>query len=121
MRLIQEAAGDGTPNEITMTAVRNVAAALHKGIRKDQDGSRHYLDRIKSCGANLEGLIRSAFFKIIKGVSNYLAHADQSFVLELLSCLDWTFKARDYEELQEMTVFKLLHTGVPRQLKAAAG
>ena len=53
-----------------------MAAALSKGIRQDSDESCHYLNRIKSCGNHLQSLIRKSFFKIVKGVSDYLAHAD---------------------------------------------
>ena len=30
-------------------------------------------------------------------------------MLELLSCLDWSFKARDFDKLLELGVFKLLN------------
>ena len=48
-----------------MMAIRNVAAALNKGIRQEKSilqqnetSNYHYLDGIKSCGTNLESLIR---------------------------------------------------------------
>ena len=112
--LIQQTHADKEPNQTTIMAIRNVAAALNTSIRKDCEDSCHYLTKIRGCSSNLEVLIRKSFFKIIKGVSNYLAHVDKNVVLELLSCFDWDFKARDFDDLREMTVFKLLHTGVPR-------
>ena len=100
-------------------AIRNCAAALNKGIRQDQNDTRfHYLDNIKSCGDNLQSLIRAAFFNVIQNISNYFTYADKSFLLELLSCIDWNFKARDFENLLDLKVFKLLHTGIPRQIES---
>ena len=39
-------------------------------------------------------------------------------MLELLSCLDWNFKARDFENLLDLKVFKLLHSGVPNKVES---
>ena len=39
----------------------------------------------------------------------------------MLSCLDWSFKARDFEELLALKAFKLLHTGVNRKLEDSDG
>lgn len=100
---------------------RNVAAALNQGIRKDNGKRSHYLDRIRSCGERLESLIRSTFFSIVKGISDNFVHADISCLMELLSCLDWSFKARDFENLYDLKVFKLLHTGVPRKVTEENG
>ena len=97
MLLIDAASADDVPNETTIMAVRNVAAALSIGIRRDSDESCHYLDNIKSCGEKVEDLIRQSFFKIIQGVSRYLAYTNESSIIELLSCFDWGFKARDFE------------------------
>ena len=57
----------------------------------------------------------------MSGISAYFAHADKSNLLELLSCLDWSFKARDFEKLLDLKVFKLLHSGVPKQVEAEEG
>ena len=57
----------------------------------------------------------------MSGISDYFAHADKNFLLELLSCLDWSFKARDFENLLDLKVFKLLHTGVSKKVEAEEG
>ena len=41
--------------------------------------------------------------------------------MELLSCLDWSFKARDFENLIDLKVFKLLHTGVAIKVTTEEG
>ena len=109
-------------------AVRNVAAALSMGIRTsqyslatDESASSHYLDNVKSCGSRLEVLIRESFFKVVSGISGYFVHAESAHMLELLSCLDWSFKARDFEQLLDLKVFKLLHSGVARQVEGEEG
>lgn len=103
-----------------MMTVRNCAAALYKGIGTGYGESRlHYLDNIMSCGNNLQTLIRTSFFSVVKEISNYLQYAEKDYLLELLSCLDWSFKARDFEDLLDLKVFKLLHTGVPKKLESS--
>jgi len=41
--------------------------------------------------------------------------------MELLSCLDWSFKARDFESLIDLKVFKLIHTGVATKVTTEDG
>ena len=76
------------------------------------------MDGIRSCGAHLESLIRTSFFNVVHNVSSYFVHADREELIKLLSCLDWSFKARDFEDLLSLKAFKLLHTGVNRKLEA---
>lgn len=123
MKLICTSTDMSAPTSDTKMQVRNVVAALNKGIRSNDDeyADCHYLDGIKSCGDNLQELIRTCFFSVIQGVSDFFPHAEKSFILELLSCLDWNFKARDFENLMQLKVFKLLHTGVPKAITASAG
>lgn len=121
MKLIMISQNKEKPETKTMEAVQNVAAALNFGIRSDFEPQSHYMDGIKSCGAHLETLIRSSFFNVVKGVSDFFRHASKSQLLNLLSCLDWSFKARDFEDLLSLKAFKLLHTGVNRKLEAADG
>ena len=112
-----------------MLAIRNVAAALNKGIRQQRDilqkdsadASYHYLDSVKNCGSHLEVLIRKSFFNVVSGISDYFIHAEKTYMLELLSCLDWSFKARDFQNLLDLKVFKLLHSGVSKQVQVEEG
>ena len=121
LSIIERCQKDEKPNDGVILAIRNVAAALSKGIRheksifaSDDKVSYHYLDNIKNCGSNLEVLIRDSFFSVVSGISEYFKHANKDHMLELLSCLDWSFKARDFENLLNMKVFKLLHSGVSK-------
>lgn len=86
------------PCQDSLMAVRNVTAALHFGIRLPMqlNGQSHYLDGISSCGESQEGLIRASFFNVLQGVSDFFTHVGKSELLELVSCLDWSFKARDF-------------------------
>lgn len=79
------------------------------------------MDGIRSCGAHLESLIRKSFFNVVHGVAGYFTHADETELLNLLSCLDWSFKARDFDDLLSLKAFKLLHTGVNRKLESIDG
>ena len=56
-------------------------------------------------------LIRSSFFSVLKSIAGYFAYATNNHKeLEgLLSCVDWSFKARDFEDLLKLEVFQLLH------------
>ena len=58
---------------------------------------------------------------MVRGISDYFVYADQTFLMELLSCLDWSFKARDFENLLDLKVFKLLHTGVAAKVTTEDG
>jgi len=98
------------PQYDSVMAVRNVCAALHFGVRNR--GERHYLEGISCCGEQVETMIRASFFNVLEGISNYFKFVNKKELGELLSCLDWSFKARDFENILKLKVFKLLHTGV---------
>ena len=72
------------------------------------------MDNVKSCGSAIELLIRESFFNVVQGISKYFVHAEQNHMLELLSCLDWNFKARDFDKLLDLGVFKLLNQGISK-------
>ena len=58
---------------------------------------------------------------MVQGISKYFIHADRKHMLELLSCLDWNFKARDFDKLLDLGVFKLLNQGVSKQVQGEEG
>ena len=79
------------------------------------------MNDIRSCGSHIESLIRKSFFNILSCVSSYFNHANKQTLLSLLSCLDWNYKARDFENLLSLKVFNLLHTGVKRKVETTDG
>jgi len=72
----------------------------------------HYLDKIESCGNNVEQFMRNSFFKAIRAVLAMIQRTrSKETVIRLLDSLQWRFLGRDHAMIHDSQIFKVLRDG----------
>jgi len=98
--------------ELPNDSVGDVTNWMVSGIRNGTNSLSHYLNNIQGCGNHIEFQIRTHFFSVLKSILAKLKKTkDEKEAIRLLDALQWKFQGRDFMNLQDIDLFKILRFG----------
>ena len=78
-------------------------------LRNNSNVLAHYLDGLVGAGVNIEGQIRSHFFKVLKVLVEVLRTSEALRDIKLvMESLRWKFSGRDHAEIASLNIFEAL-------------